>query len=381
MGKKYIYTCVAVVILLCSNAVFAQTYPEWVNKYLNNPEYFNGVGSCYLKDFESQDGAIECAKVDAIREISRNIYLSYESHGYKSTSREKKITGSNGSKETKEEIEIKSHLQESVSTFLTIHDISLETFEETDKVYALAYVNKKQLANKYVNRIKDDLIGPVEAGLKMMESCLTMGDFKGGFKQGERVESHLKEIKLYQIIARICDDEANIMSEDVSKAYIRLEKYLSEADRMRIKAAIKQQSRINGCAAVASIFVPGAGQWYKGNKFKDNGLIGDGVGFFLGEAALAGGGLTSYFLSKKQLALMRDPNVSYVDFQKAKKNYKACRITTIVAYSAAAALHIGNIFHAGFKSPKEGDGCVQLYPTVISTDTEVVGGVGLTYNF
>ena len=76
---------------------------------------------------------------------------------------------------------------------------------------------------------------------------------------------------------------------------------------------------------------------------------------------------------------MQDPNITFADYQTAKKNYKICRISHLAAFSAAAALYVGNVFSAGFIKPKSGKLC--FYPVIISTDNDMASGIGLTYSF
>lgn len=106
----------------------------------------------------------------------------------------------------------------------------------------------------------------------------------------------------------------------------------------------KEKRKINGTALAASFFVPGAGQMYKGRA-------GVGTGILLGELALVGGGVTCYFLGKKQLDVMRGINVEYNDFYSAQKMYNTMRITSYSCYGAAAALYVFNLVNAYMIAP------------------------------
>jgi len=108
----------------------------------------------------------------------------------------------------------------------------------------------------------------------------------------------------------------------------------------------KKMKQIDGIALAASFFVPGAGQMYKGEG-------GKGAGILISEVALVGGGVTCYFLGKKQLNIMRDRTVEYTAFNAAQKNYNTMRIISYSCYGAAAALYIFNLCHAYLMLPSE----------------------------
>ena len=110
------------------------------------------------------------------------------------------------------------------------------------------------------------------------------------------------------------------------------------------KNLAQEKGKINGTALAASFFVPGAGQMYKGRA-------GVGTGILLGELALVGGGVTCYFLGKKQLDVMRGINVEYNDFHSAQKMYNTMRITSYTCYGAAAALYVFNLVNAYMIAP------------------------------
>lgn len=129
----------------------------------------------------------------------------------------------------------------------------------------------------------------------------------------------------------------------------------------------------NGLALLKSTFVPGLGQMGKGH-------VGKGWGVLLGELALVGGGLTCYGIANQQLDKMKDPATTLTEFGSAKKTYNNCRVTSIVFYSAAAALYVGNLFQAYFIRDKK-QGLITFYPALIPTEDDMAAGVGLTYNF
>lgn len=129
----------------------------------------------------------------------------------------------------------------------------------------------------------------------------------------------------------------------------------------------------NSIALVKSIFIPGLGQMGKRH-------YAEGVFTLLGEAALVGGGVGSYFIAKKQLNVMKDMNTSYDDFMKAKKNYQTCRITSYVCYGAAAALYVFNLYRAYAVQPRYKKD-IAFYPSVNSVNGDMAIGLGFTYKF
>lgn len=137
-----------------------------------------------------------------------------------------------------------------------------------------------------------------------------------------------------------------------------------------------KKSYSNAVSLVESMFIPGLGQMTKNRG-------GHGTGVLLGELVFVGGGVTSWYFAKQELDRMNDPNISLDDFKKAKKNYKTFRIANIAAYSAAAALYVGNLFQAYFIKPKyKGNKrMLSFYPSIIPTEEDMAAGVGLTYNF
>lgn len=140
------------------------------------------------------------------------------------------------------------------------------------------------------------------------------------------------------------------------------------------KTAHKQEIQRNGKAVAASLFIPGLGQMLKGHH-------GHGWGVLLGEAGFAAGAIVTYTQSRKQLEIMKDPNVSITSFQQAKKSYNAYRISNIVILSAAAALYVGNIFEAIFMDCRwESKHHRLCHAAIIPTDEGLAVGLGLTLN-
>lgn len=148
----------------------------------------------------------------------------------------------------------------------------------------------------------------------------------------------------------------------------------------------EKKKQIDGIALAASFFVPGAGQMYKGEG-------GKGAGILIGEVALVGGGVTCYFLGKKQLEIMQGRTIEYNAFNTAKKNYETMRIVSYTCYGAAATLYIFNLCHAYLMHPSEkekvkkrlGVGGVAFYPAVLPinefSNSSYAMGAGIQIKF
>lgn len=129
----------------------------------------------------------------------------------------------------------------------------------------------------------------------------------------------------------------------------------------------------NSTALIMSIFVPGLGQMGKRR-------YGEGTVTLLGELALVGGGVSTWWLSKKQLDVMKNMDVSYNDFMKAKKNYQTFRTISYVCYGTAAALYVFNLYRAYAVQPRYKKD-IAFYPSVNSVNGDMAIGLGFTYKF
>ena len=123
----------------------------------------------------------------------------------------------------------------------------------------------------------------------------------------------------------------------------------------------------NGVALLKSAFVPGLGQIGKRHYV-------EGVTTLVTEFALIGIGTGSYLFSQQQLNILHDSNVSYKDFDKAKKQYNSLRTTNYIAWSSAAALYLFNLYRATSISPKYKDG-LSFYPVLTPMSNTVAMGV------
>ena len=133
----------------------------------------------------------------------------------------------------------------------------------------------------------------------------------------------------------------------------------------------------NGHALAASVFVPGVGQMMKRR-------YAEGAFTLIGELALVGGGIGTYYLGKQQLTIMKDRAVEYEAFQSAKKMYNTMQIVSYTCYGAAALLYIFNLYRAYAITPKiKRD--FAFYPTLIPANEysqpSVAMGASMTVNF
>ncbi len=130
----------------------------------------------------------------------------------------------------------------------------------------------------------------------------------------------------------------------------------------------------NGKSLAASFFIPGMGQMMK-RRYTE------GTFTLLGELALVGGGVGTYFVGKKQLDIMRDRSVGYDAFRSAQNTYKTMRIISYSCYGAAAALYIFNLYRAYTVTPRPKTG-IAFYPTLMPVnDMNLAVGMEMTINF
>ena len=170
---------------------------------------------------------------------------------------------------------------------------------------------------------------------KMKKSYPSLGESKCNLKENTAEQIQIATIELLLKLGFITPERKEQMLKVYNEKKTKAEEYLE-----------KKMKQIDGIALAASFFVPGAGQMYKGEG-------GKGAGILISEVALVGGGVTCYFLGKKQLNIMRDRTVEYTAFNAAQKNYNTMRIISYSCYGAAAALYIFNLCHAYLMHPSE----------------------------
>ena len=123
-----------------------------------------------------------------------------------------------------------------------------------------------------------------------------------------------------------------------------------------------------------SYVVPGLGQIEFGKKL-------EGYTTIVSESLLLGGGIISSVYANKQLAIMRDVDVSLEDYLSAKDKYTTFRAINITCYVAAAALygfHLFRVYHLSKKERK--NRYASLSPTFMSTDESLFCGLSLNIN-
>lgn len=128
-----------------------------------------------------------------------------------------------------------------------------------------------------------------------------------------------------------------------------------------------------GWAVLSSALLPGLGQMGKRH-------YGEGIFTLIGEATLAGGAATTYFLGKHELEKMTSGTLSYNDYTSAQKNYKTLRTANQVLVGAAIALYAFNLYRAATLHPNYKQ-TVYVEPSLINTPTETLPTLGLTFRF
>lgn len=147
-----------------------------------------------------------------------------------------------------------------------------------------------------------------------------------------------------------------------------------------LKKNIKNDKRkTNSIALVSSMFVPGAGQFYK-YDFKG------GSAFLVSELALVGGGTACFFLKKKQESSIGSEHDDWDEKDSAVKSKYACNIAMWSCFGLAAAVHIGDMIQAWVttdNNPKHYT--VNIIPALIPTNDffqpSYAMGAGIQINF
>ena len=362
--------------------LFAQGMPEEWNEYMSNPRYVAGLGQCSLS--QHPNDAYTLAGENARRSFSESWEVSFNYKEYRQKDRKRIETS-----DTLYEMIVKTtHAQSSMETsFSNISGLKYKSAERGESLFVLAYIDKEELSKQYSNKINWELKEPIKSGLIMLKDALLRKDTQDADKQINSVNGHLKTVKKYQDILHILatGDEADSFSERISDARLQLNNLQAERNALPAKLqaeqiakaaekARKEEIKRDGKAFAASFFIPGLGQMLKGHH-------GHGWGCLIGEVGFAGGAVASYYYSQQQLKIMQDPNVSFADYQTAKKNYKTCRISHIVALSAVAAVHVINIFEAIFMDCRmKSKHHFLCHSAIIPTEEGTAVGLGLTLN-
>lgn len=337
MNKKYL---ILVVLWLFSLASFAESDGGLVAVFVNSdnsvPEEYRQLLQSYM-----EEGLVDCsyAIVEHNAEYQKmvRVYNDY-------------LKGS------------------SVSEF-AFDNVSSEKL--ADKLCVL-YIRKLS-AGSY--RVEATLTEYGRTDSKMKKSYPSLGESRCNLEENTAEQIQIATIELLCKLGLISPERKQQMMESY------------EQKKNEVKEQKKEKKRqIDGVALAASFFVPGAGQMYKGEG-------GKGAGILISEVALVGGGVTCYFLGKKQLEIMQGRTVEYTDFNTAKQNYNTMRIVSYTCYGAAAALYVFNLCHAYLMHPSEKEKVkkrlgvpeVAFYPAVLPinefTNPSYAMGAGLQIKF
>lgn len=134
------------------------------------------------------------------------------------------------------------------------------------------------------------------------------------------------------------------------------------------------KSYSDGTAALKSAVLPGLGQIGKNHK-------GAGTLTMLGEAALVGGTITTYFLGKRSLNKMAESSADPYYYYRFSNQYNTWCSANHVFGVAAATLYVYNIFRAYFMVPRYRTDIVTFAPVMLHNDQLSAAGLGVTFNF
>lgn len=130
----------------------------------------------------------------------------------------------------------------------------------------------------------------------------------------------------------------------------------------------------DGLAILESALLPGLGQMSKRH-------YGSGIFTLLGEIALVGGAVGTYYMAQDELSTMQDPNISINNFSNARKKYNLFRTANIACISAAGVLYVVNLIRAGTMTPRYKKNKLVFSPEIIPVDDKMAAGVNLTFKF
>lgn len=147
-----------------------------------------------------------------------------------------------------------------------------------------------------------------------------------------------------------------------------------EAEAERQKQDSLQMVKSNNAKALAvSVFIPGAGQMMK-RHYVEGSLT------LVGEVALLGAGVGTYFGAQQQAKIMNSYGIGYETYQSASQSKKVLEGVSYTFFGLAAALYGFNLWRAYSLEPKQKD--YAFYPAIIPTDnTNFALGLGATIKF
>lgn len=146
------------------------------------------------------------------------------------------------------------------------------------------------------------------------------------------------------------------------------------ASTMAREEAMRKKSNTN--AIIASAFIPGAGQMVK-RHYTEGALT------LVGEVALLGAGVGTYFGAKQQTKIMNSYGIDYATYQSAQKAKPIYQGVSYACFGLAAVLYGVNLWRAYTIEPKQHN--YAFYPTIIpvenTTNSNYALGLGATIKF
>lgn len=143
-----------------------------------------------------------------------------------------------------------------------------------------------------------------------------------------------------------------------------------------LKGIRDARKKANTSAIIASAFIPGAGQMVK-RHYTEGALT------LVGEVALLGAGVGTYFGAKQQTKIMNSYGIDYATYQSAQKAKPIYQGVSYACFGLAAVLYGVNLWRAYTLEPKQRN--YAFYPTIIpvenTTNSNYALGLGATIKF
>jgi hypothetical protein len=143
-----------------------------------------------------------------------------------------------------------------------------------------------------------------------------------------------------------------------------------------LKGIRDARKKANTSAIIASAFIPGAGQMVK-RHYTEGALT------LVGEVALLGTGVGTYFGAKQQTKIMNSYGIDYATYQSAQKAKPIYQGVSYACFGLAAVLYGVNLWRAYTLEPKQRN--YAFYPTIIpvenTTNSNYALGLGATIKF
>lgn len=143
-----------------------------------------------------------------------------------------------------------------------------------------------------------------------------------------------------------------------------------------LKGIRDARKKANTSAIIASAFISGAGQMVK-RHYTEGALT------LVGEVALLGAGVGTYFGAKRQTKIMNSYGIDYATYQAAQKAKPIYQGVSYACFGLAAVLYGVNLWRAYTLEPKQRN--YAFYPTIIpeenTTSSNYALGLGATIKF